>query len=116
MTVIEFHLNGKKHCSVGCPNGTVDVHVFCAGARSQHKNPSPEYTGFLIDGLDSVRGQHLAWMEGELAVGDEVLLRVLRAPRTDPPRKRKPAEGSRAAKEFMVRRLAKELGWRIRTK
>jgi len=116
MTAIELHLNGKRQCSVGCADGTVDVHVFCGGARSRHKNPSAGYTGFLVGGLDSVRDEQLEWIAGELAAGDEVLLRILKAPRSDPPRKRTPGAGQRAAKELMVRRLAKELGWSIRTK
>jgi len=116
MTTIEFHLNGKKQCSASCADGTVDVHIFCGGARSRHKNPSPGYTGFLVSGLDSVRDEHLEWTEGELAPGDELQLRILETAGSDPPKKRTPSEGDRAAKEFMVRRLAKELGWTIRTK
>ena len=69
-----------------------------------------------MNGPDSKRDEHLKWLEGELAVGDEIVIRILETPKSDPPKKREPTGGDRPAKEVMVRRIAKELGWKISTK
>ena len=43
-----------------------------------------------LGGLDSIARQHLRWLEAELAVGDEVTVRLLPPGEFDPPARWKP--------------------------
>jgi hypothetical protein len=115
MTAFEVHLNGKKQCLAGVAEGTVDTHFFSAGVRTGD-DASKGYLAFIVNGLDSRRDEHVEWAEYELAVGDEIRLRVVSTERADSPKKRSPAGGDRPGKEAMARRLAEELGWEIVTK
>ena len=112
MTTLEIHLNGTKQCVAGITDGTVDAHFFCACARSEHKNPPTGDLGFVW-GLDSRRHEHLEWIERELAVGDELVLRIVKSTEPDTPEKRTPSDGGQAAKEKMVRRMVGALGWTL---
>ena len=114
MIAIEIRVNGKKQCLAGIADGTVDAHVFCTGRRHWRRDPK-SYQCLFLSGVDKKRDEHLDWMKCDLAVGDEVVLRFVRASKIDLPAKRSRMT-SRQAKEGFVRHMAKELGWKIQTK
>ncbi|HKB02521.1 MAG TPA: hypothetical protein VKD90_09895 [Gemmataceae bacterium] len=63
-------------------------------ARSAADLTEDDWAGDRADvhlgGLDSVAHQHLGWLEAELAVGDEVTVRLLPPGEFDPPTPRGP--------------------------
>lgn len=61
MTALEVHLNGERQCVAGIVEGTVDAHFSCAGVRTGQKPPGG-YLGFIINGLDPSRDEHLEWL------------------------------------------------------
>ena len=115
MTAIEIRVNGKKQCVAGIPDGTVAVSVSCTG-RTNGRKKDGGYLFLHVDGLDSERDEHVDWMgRDDFAIGDEIVLRFVDAPKTDSPKKRKPAEEHRKARKDFVRRIARELVWKIQT-
>ena len=77
----------------------------------------PEYLRLDVGGLASDSGEHLRWVDRKLKRGDVISIRVVEAASADKPRERKrpdPAADLRAKKRY-VRKMAKELGWRIVT-
>ncbi len=73
---------------------------------------------FTVGGLGRCvgeAGEHLKWVESDLAVGDEIRIRVVDVPSADPPSRRyedDPAFVEEQRKAY-VRETAKELGWEI---
>jgi hypothetical protein len=118
MTAIEIQVNGKEHCVAGITDGTVAVTLQWTGRGNGIGGSQSQYMGFMVSGLDSKDDEHFEWKGREgLAVGDEVVLRFVDVPKTDPPQKIWTAlDEKRSAKEAMVRRLAGELGWEILVK
>jgi hypothetical protein len=70
---------------------------------------------FRVGGMDSLRREHIDWLERELTVGDEVFIRVVDVRRVDAPLKgsRRPVDDSKRRQKAYVRRMAKEFGWKI---
>jgi hypothetical protein len=76
MTGFEVVLNGQRLCIAGAGDGVLTTIVSWAGKRSELK--------LEIGGLSD--GAHLAWaVPRPLAVGDEVIVRVVQVEHPDPP-------------------------------
>jgi hypothetical protein len=80
MRGLEVQLNGKKLCTAGIDqagvlNAMVDV---------VWRKPKAEYAMHLrVGGMQG--DQHLRWAAAELAVGDEISVRIVEAPTIDTP-------------------------------
>jgi len=63
--------------------------------------------------------EFLEWLQRDLQPGDEVMIRIIEAAKVDKPKKRRRLQATpaqiRRRKQAMVRRLAKEVGWKIQT-
>ena len=112
MVAFEVYVNGKRICTAGVgDNGVLTTIVTWAAAP-----PNREDLGFAVGGLISPRREHLRWADQQgLRVGDEVRVKIVERTKVDRPRSRKlpnPAHELRAKKAY-VKRVAKELGWKI---
>src|SRR5262245_29468073 len=96
MLALEVHINGKRRCLAGIEgDGLVSAILSWVGRvedRPERGLPKEELS-FRVVGLDSMRREHMDWLRRELAVGDEVRIRIVDVPRVDPPIKgsRRPA-------------------------
>ncbi len=114
MPTFNVQVNGKKVCTAGLPgHGVLGAHVSSVRHKGSRKPPT---LSLHVGGLDSDTREHLVWHEAlPLRVGDEVRIKVLTEGRTDRPSARKkpdPSADLRARKSY-VRKMAKELGWKL---
>jgi len=114
MIAIEIRVNGRKERIAGIADGTVDVHLALTSRRHWRKDPKASIA-LLLSGMDSKRDEHIDWADRDLAVGDEIVMRLVQTSKVDQPTKRSRMT-SRQAKESFVRRMAEDLGWKIHTK
>jgi len=112
MRAFNVSLNGKKLCLAGVgERGVLSAIVsWVAGDRGEDL--------FLhVGGL--ANEEHIDWVrQKHLRVGDEIRVKVLESRSNDKAvrrRRNNPAETLKAKKHY-VRRMAKELGWKIETK
>lgn len=117
MPAFKVHLNGKKVCTASLDGlGVLDAHVcYVRRKDSRHRQELSLHVG----GLDSATGEHIVWHEAhQIRVGDKLSIEIVESARADKPVSRKkhdPAVDLRARKKY-VRKMAKELGWKIQTK
>ncbi len=112
MNAIEISVNGRRQSLAGLREGIVDATVQFTG-----KGEKKELQFVQVTGFDSQRNEHVVWMKRDgLTVGDEVLLRLVDAPKTDSPKGRMKPTDRRKGQEALVHRMAKELGWKIQKK
>ncbi len=114
MPAFKVHLNGKEVCTAGLSGyGVLGAHL--SWVRRKGSRRAPEFS-LHVGGLDSSTGEHLVWHEDlPVQVGDEVRIKVSAAALTDEPSRRKkpdPVADLRARKSY-VRKMAKELGWKL---
>jgi hypothetical protein len=112
--MFKVQVNGKKVCTAGLPgDGVLGAHVSSVRRKGSRK---PAELSLHVGGLDSATGEHLVWREAlALHIGDEVRIKVSMDGRTDEPSGRKKPDASadlRARKNY-VRKMAKELGWKL---
>ena len=112
MRAFDVSLNGEKLCLAGVgERGVLSAIVsWVAGDRGEDL--------FLhVGGL--ANEEHIDWVrQRHLRVGDEIRVKVVESRSNDRAvrrRRNNPAETLKAKKQY-VRRMAKELGWRIETK
>lgn len=113
MHAFEVHLNGKRLCVAGIGEDGVLTAFITDVARKDWN-----HLDLKVDGLVGKTGEHVVWSDQRLKTGDEVRLKIVDASSADRPKKRKkrdPQEELRA-KKLYVRKVAKELGWEVRTK
>jgi len=114
MPAFKVRVNGKKVCVAGIDGkGALSAHVIWVrrkGARVAHE------LSLGVAGLQSATGDHVVWHDAlPLKIGDEVCVEVIDAARLDKPtltKKHDAAADERARKQY-VRRMAKQLGWKI---
>jgi hypothetical protein len=128
MLCFEVYRNGEKLCTAGV--GDFGVLSAILNWVSHHPEKlarwaaegipevPPTHLEFTVGGHgseDSDSADYLRWVEADLAAGDEILIRVVEAPSSDPPSRRyrdDPVWVEEQKKEY-VRKAAKELGWEI---
>ena len=70
-----------------------------------------------VSGLVSRSDEFLEWLQCDVEPGDEVTIRIIEAAKVDQPKKRRRQRATpaqiQARKQAVIRRLAKELGWKI---
>lgn len=117
MLALEIHINGKKHCTAGHTGPGAVTALLCCVSRLREQDGLPEEQITLhISGLDSHRREHVSWLDrSDLAVGDEVVLRVIEASSCDAPlADSRRAHDEQRHKDYVLR-MAKQFGWKVET-
>jgi hypothetical protein len=130
MLCFEVYRNGEKLCTAGIGDfGVLSAMLTWVSHEPEKLKewaesgvPDIEATRleFTVGGLGRCigeAGEHLKWVESDLAVGDEIRIRVVDVPSADPPSRRYedlPAFVEEQRKEY-VRKTAREFGWEIVT-
>jgi hypothetical protein len=121
MIAFEIYINGKKKCTAGIAGPCVLTAALSWVLRNHaERRLKRKELHFGVGGLVSRSDQFLDWFQGNLQPGDEVTVRIVEAARVDKPKKGRrfratPAQ-IRRRKQLHLRRLARELGWKIQTK
>ncbi len=114
MPTFNVHVNGKRVCTAGLAgNGVLGAHVSSIRRKASRE---PAQLSLHVGGLDSATGEHLVWHEAlRLRVGDEIRIKVSADGPTDEPSERKKPDSSAdlRARQDYVRKMAKELGWKL---
>ena len=77
MTALDVSVNGRHVCVAGIGNGVLAAHVTRTG------NDRNENIRLAVGGLEG--GHYLDWLMPSVGVGDEVTIRIVDVPTTDPP-------------------------------
>jgi len=111
MRAFEVSINRKRLCLAGIGDDGVLSAIVNWVTREASGNLFLE-----VGGLISPADEHVAWVSHKrLRVGDRVEVRIVEARSVDKPKMRRrmdPAQRVRDQKRY-VRRMAKQLGWRI---
>jgi hypothetical protein len=111
MRGFEVYRNGKRLCVAGIGEdgdlSTIIGHL-CKPSR---------FNDYLdVGGLDSSTREHVSWTSHlRLRVGDEIRVKLIETKSVDKPRlrHRRDTPESLKSRKLYVRRMAKELGWKI---
>jgi len=111
MRAFEIYLNDQKLCLAGIgDNGVLSAIVTCV------MNPTNKSMFVDMGGLISPKGQHVSWIRQlPVAVGDKIQVNVVEEDSVDEPERRDRTNAATEihAKENYVRKMAKQLGWRL---
>ncbi|MGH9496556.1 MAG: hypothetical protein ACRD3B_16255 [Candidatus Sulfotelmatobacter sp.] len=111
MRAFEVSLNGEKLCLAGIGDDGVLTAILSWVTGENAADMFLE-----VGGLLSLVDEHVSWLNQKpLRVDDEIQVRIVEVDAVDRPtrrRRRDPAKEHQAKKEY-VRRMAKELGWKI---
>jgi hypothetical protein len=114
MPAFEVHLNGKKVCTAGLSgDGVLSAHLSWVRRKASRRAPR---LSLHVGGLDSSTWEHLVWHEAlPVQIGDEVRIKVSTVARIDAPsaRKKPDAVADLRARKSYVRKMARELGWKL---
>jgi hypothetical protein len=107
MRAFELYVNGKRICVAGVG----DKGVLTALVAGRHK----EKAEAGVSGLVSATDEHVEWTRKRLKTGDEVRIKIVEVDAVDRPKKRYRSDpiGELAARKQYVRKMAKQLGWKI---
>ena len=118
MLAFEVYINGKKRCTAGIRGPCVLTAALCWVLREpRSRRGKQKELNLGVGGLVSDSDEHLEWLSRDVQPGDEVTIRIIEAANVDKPKKRRrwratPAQ-IKLRKQAYIRRLAKELGWKI---
>jgi hypothetical protein len=107
MLVIEVSLNGRRLCAAGIPDGIYSASVDVTDLSMPNGELLP--ASLRVDGLKDFT--NLEWHSSpELAVGDEIVIRVLAADTADEPRRkaRLDADAEEAQERLNYERLRRK--------
>ena len=120
MLAFEIYVNGKKRCTAGI-SGPCVLSACLSWVLREPKSRRGKREELILGvaGLVSHSDEDLEWLSRDLQPGDEVTIRIIEAAKVDKPKKRRrqratPSQIQRRKRAF-VRRLAKEVGWKIQT-
>lgn len=116
MIAFEIRLNDQKLCRADVGDSGVLSAIVTWAATTMSSGTRNESVFLSMGGLINPGGKHVSWInQKNLAVGDEIHVKVTEADSVDEHQLRDPAGDTRfrQAREEQVRRLAKELGWKI---
>jgi hypothetical protein len=119
MLAFEIHINGQRKCTAGIRGPCALTASLCWVLREPKSRRGQHQELHLgVGGLDS-SDEFLEWLQRDLKPGDEVTVRIIEAAKVDKPKKRRQLRATpaqiRRRKQALVRRLAKEVGWKIQT-
>ena len=118
MLAFEIYINGKKRCTAGVRGPCVLTAALCWVLREHaSRSRKRKELNLGVGGLVSRSDESLEWLQRDVQPGDEVTIRIIEAAKVDEPKKRRrhratPAQ-IQARKQALVRRLTKELGWKV---
>jgi len=121
MLAFEIYINGEKKCTAGIAGPAVLTAVVTWVLRSPaERRLRRKELNLGVGGLVSHSDEFRDWLQRDLRVGDEVTVRIIETATVDKPRKRRRIRATpaqiRQRKQAHLKRLAKELGWKIQTK
>jgi hypothetical protein len=114
MRAFEVYLNGERLCLAGANDESVLSTIIDYVGKVG--NPDNEERLHLsVGGLLIPQEEHVRWQERDLAVGDEIRVRILDSDTVDMPSRRIPRDPKKEIRneQRYVRKMAKKLGWRI---
>jgi hypothetical protein len=112
----EISLNDQRLCRAGVGDSGVLSAIVTWAASRMASGTRNESLFLNVGGLINPGSEHVAWIsQKNVAVGDKIQILVVEADSVDEHQVRDPAGDARYrhAREDQVRRLAKELGWKI---
>jgi hypothetical protein len=111
MRAFEIHLNGKRLCVAGMEEGTLLFSVGCTANKHGRGAVGLSMTG-LLPTLETV-----LWKHRTLRKNERVRIKVVETQTVDRPKVLQQApRDTRKYEKAHVRRMAKELGWTIKTR
>jgi len=118
MIAFEISLNGKKKCTAGVQGpGVVSACIAWVSRERGGRAHERKELSLGVAGLVTRTDTDLQWLNRKLQLSDEVTIRIVDSAKVDAPKKRTrfraTPEQRRRNQERLVRRLAKELGWKI---
>jgi len=111
MRAFEIYVNGKRACLAGVNDASVLTAIMDYAGRDK------ERLHLHVGGLLIPQEEHVRWQDRDLAVGDEIRIRIVDSDKVDAPTKRyarDPKKDIRAQKRY-VRTMAKKFGWKIQS-
>ena len=118
MLAFEIHINGQRKCTAGIRGPCVLTAGLTWILREPKSRLGKRKELLLgVGGLASGSDEDLEWLSRDMQPGDEVTIRIIEAAKVDKPKKRRrmratPAQIQRR-KQALIKRLAKELGWKV---
>lgn len=111
MRAFEVFVNGKR-LSVA---GVNDLSVLTVIIDYVGRDRDPSH--LRVGGLLNPEQEYVDWVDRNLAVGDEVRIKIVEVETVDAPTKRRPRDPKKEvrAQKHYVRTMAKKLGWKIQT-
>ena len=119
MLAFEVHLNGKKVCTAGIGEpGVLSSIITWVLGDGAGRPKGQEELEVHVAGLVNRTEEHVDWLRRRLRRGDEVSIHIVEVTNGDSPKRRRresPAQ-RRRQQQIYVRRLAKQLGWKLETR
>ena len=109
MRAFEICVNRKRLCLAGVSDASVLTAIIDYVGRDK------ERLHLHVGGLLIPQEEHVRWQDRDLAVGDEIRIRIMESDKVDAPTKRFPRDPKRdiQAQKRYVRTMAKKFGWKI---
>jgi hypothetical protein len=120
MIAFEIYINGKRTCTAGI-GGPCALTACLSWVQREPKSPhgKRKELNFGVGGLVSPSKEFFEWMQRDLQTGDEVTIRIIEAAKVDKPKRKRMKRATpaqiKSRKQALVRRMAKEVGWKIQT-
>jgi hypothetical protein len=120
MLAFEILINGKKRCTAGISGPCVLTAALSWVLREPtSRRGKRKELNLGVCGLVSRSDEFLEWLQCDLQPGDEVTIRIVEVAKVDKPKKRRRQRATptqiQRRKQALIKRLAKELGWKIQT-
>jgi hypothetical protein len=117
MLALEIYINGQKKVTAGFADGGVVTAIVSCVVRGGEDHGLPNKEANLhVGGLDSERRELVDWLpKSGLAVGDQVLLRIVDASNVDVPVEgRRRLDDEQRHKDYILK-MAEKFGWKVDT-
>ena len=121
MLAFEVHVNGKKRCTAGI-HGPCVLSACLSWALREPKSRRGKRKELKlgVGGLVSHSDEYLEWLSRDVQPGDVVTIRIIEVANVDKPKKSRRQRATptqiQRRKQALIKRLAKELGWKVQTR